>query len=193
MKFQLGNWFSKTYVILNSRILLYIVLFLSIIDLYVFAVNGELLYVAISIIIGFLTAFFSKNMTVIFFMAMIFTNILRYGKDIQTKEGMTDASDMESAMIEKSTEPTSDDIKQIAMLKQPAKVESSSTVSDAADVKDTDKKSSSSSVDDISKKISGLDDDTLKLLQKQQKIIENMQNLEPLLKNAEGFLANFNR
>lgn len=166
MAFRLGNWFTKTYVILNNRIVLYIILFLSIVDLYIFAVNGELLYVAIFVIIGFLTAFFSKNMTVILFMAMILTNILRYGKDVGVKEGMEDASDANIPEVVNG---------------------------DEIDEQPTAANTKTASVDEISEKINGLDEDTLNLLKKQKKIIENMQNLEPLLKNAEGFLANFNR
>lgn len=185
------------YAVLNSRFLLYFILLLSVVDLYVFAVNGELFYVALFILIGFLTTFFSKNMTVILFIAMSFTNILRFGKDIRVKEGLEDntaattAPDGELTHKENGDDDgdgdddeylSKDDVNSTAVKKAQKKSENENII--AAPQK-TDM--------DIQTKIAGLDQDTADLLQKQKKLIENMDNLNPLLQNAEKFLERFKK
>jgi hypothetical protein len=76
------------YAVLNSRFLLYFIFFLAIVDLLFFSVAGEFGFIAVFILIGYLTSFFSKNMMVILTVAMVFTNIIRFGRDVRV-EGMT--------------------------------------------------------------------------------------------------------
>ena len=76
------------YAALNSRVLLYFILFLSFADLLFFATAGEYVSIIVFIIVGYLTSFFSKNMMIIFTVAMVCTNIIRFGRD-SSLEGMT--------------------------------------------------------------------------------------------------------
>lgn len=205
MPSKMENFMKKSQnTLLNNRWLLYFILFLAIVDLYVYAVNGELLFVGIFIAIGYLTSFFSKNMMVILFIAIVLTNILKYGKGVRLYEGM------ETGTGESSTETVSDgDIK-------PSTNTTDTTTSvtnkeeeggddqyldpdkkkkKAADVKattvtseDTPKKIDTT---ELNTKLANLDEETAQLLMKQQKLMENMQNLNPLLKKAENFLNVF--
>lgn len=263
-----GSLFKKSYLgslnvnfqnCINSRWMLYAVFFLAASDLYIFAVNGELFFVALFVLIGFLTTFFSKNMSVILFVAMILTNILRFGKDIRVTEGMEDGG-AASAVGDTSTgseitipnmdseeggdyqflekgdskkakpktkEPLIESIVSSSDASGPSSNDSSATPASAntdmatklaiAEITKTlasspapagatvaspiaspvaapvsSNKSTPVSTNNISKTIEGLDQDTLNLLQKQQKLLENMENLKPLLSNAERFLQNFN-
>ena len=76
---------------LNSRVLLYFILFLTMGDLIYFSIDGDMLFIFIYLAVGFLTSFFSKNMIVIMVIAMTVTHILRLGK--HNNEGMENQED----------------------------------------------------------------------------------------------------
>ena len=61
-------------------------------DLLFLAMGGEFISVAIFILSGFVTTFFSKNMMVVMCIAMVITNILRYGTNISMQEGLDDGT-----------------------------------------------------------------------------------------------------
>ena len=73
--------------ILHNRFVLYFILFLALTDLLYLAMGGEYTSVAVFILSGFVTSFFSKNMMVVMCIAMVITNILKYGTDIRMQEG----------------------------------------------------------------------------------------------------------
>jgi hypothetical protein len=83
---KLGNTgliLKDTGKILHSRAVLYFVLFLAIANLLILAVGNEYKYMSVFFLTGFVTSFFSKNMMVIMCIAMVITNILKYGADIE--------------------------------------------------------------------------------------------------------------
>jgi hypothetical protein len=73
--------------ILNNKFVLYFVLILALSDLLFLSVAKEYSSVAIFLLTGFVSSFFSKNMMVIMCIAMVVTNILRYGTGIRMNEG----------------------------------------------------------------------------------------------------------
>ena len=79
---------KDTGKILHNRFVLYFVLFLALSDLLFLAMGSELVSISIFILSGFVTSFFSKNMMVIMCVAMVITNILRYGTGIRMSEGL---------------------------------------------------------------------------------------------------------
>jgi hypothetical protein len=70
---------KDTGKILHNRAVLYFVLFLAIANLLILAVGNEYKYVSVFFLTGFVTSFFSKNMMVIMCIAMVITNILKFG------------------------------------------------------------------------------------------------------------------
>jgi hypothetical protein len=94
-----GNILKNYRFVLNSRILLYFILILSIGDLIYFSLAGEMIFFFIYLVVGFLTSFFSKNMIVILVVAMTVTHILRFGKHAGN-EGMENKDDPISAFEE---------------------------------------------------------------------------------------------
>ena len=64
---------------LNHPIVLYFVLLVALADLLYLSVAGRYEFAAIFLIIGFLTSFFSKNMTVIMVVAIVATSVLQFG------------------------------------------------------------------------------------------------------------------
>ena len=79
---------KDTGKILHNRFVLYFVLFLALSDLLFLAMGSEFVSISIFILSGFVTSFFSKNMMVIMCVAMVITNILRYGTGIRMSEGL---------------------------------------------------------------------------------------------------------
>jgi len=64
---------------LNHPVVLYFVLLVALANLLYLSVAGKYEFVAIFLMVGFLTSFFSKNMTVIMVVAVVATSVLQYG------------------------------------------------------------------------------------------------------------------
>jgi len=77
--------------ILHNRTFLYIVFAFSLLNLYVFTVNREFVFITFFILFGFLTSFFSKNMVVILLLSAVLTNTIKYGSNLY--EGMENEED----------------------------------------------------------------------------------------------------
>ena len=91
--------------ILHNRTFLYIVFAFSLLNLYVFTVNREFIFITFFILFGFLTSFFSKNMVVILLLSAVLTNTMKYGSNLY--EGMETEEEEEKEEEEKEdTVPT---------------------------------------------------------------------------------------
>ena len=90
---KIGNWIHKNLrpsALLESKIVLYALVIISILNLYTFAMEDNLVYAAIMLIVGFLSSFFNKNMIIILFTAIAVTNIINFvSKTKQQIEGFT--------------------------------------------------------------------------------------------------------
>jgi hypothetical protein len=69
--------------ILHNKFVLYAVFIIALIYLYGLSVQRSWLHIAIFILIGYVTTFFSKNMMVILLIATIFTFVLKNGTNIK--------------------------------------------------------------------------------------------------------------
>jgi len=74
---------KDTGKILHNRAVLYFVLFLAISNLLILAVGNEYKYISVFFLTGFVTSFFSKNMMVVMCIALVITNILKFGTDVE--------------------------------------------------------------------------------------------------------------
>jgi hypothetical protein len=86
------NWMNKlpnVSGLLHSKSVLYFLVIIAIINMITYASTNEPTYAGFMLLIGFLTSFFSKNMIVIIFVAVAFTNIIRFGMESasQYREG----------------------------------------------------------------------------------------------------------
>jgi len=75
--------------LLHSKAVLYFLVTVSIINMITYVSTNQPTYAGFVLLIGFLTSFFSKNMIVIIFVAIAFTNIIRFGMESasQYREG----------------------------------------------------------------------------------------------------------
>ena len=110
MKFFNINKTDINKNILYNKYLLYFIFFISFGNFFIELMKSNMYFIAIYILIGFLTSFFNKNMIVILSMAVIFANILNYGR-ISTVEGYEDEEDEEQTDLDKAlgTKKTEDD------------------------------------------------------------------------------------
>jgi hypothetical protein len=113
---NIGNWISRTSNgLTQSKVVLYVLVGLVIVNLYNYSLIGDELYAGVMILVGFLTSFFSKNMIVILFTAIAVTNIIRFGMEINNREGFggLDVDGLTDHLTStEQDEPSAEDIKQ---------------------------------------------------------------------------------
>ena len=161
--------------ILYNKYLLYFILIVSLTDLLYYAIAKKYLFIIIFFIIGYLTHFFSKNMTVIMCISLAFTNILSMG----SKGGgiVNEGFKEEKGKGKRTKSPTT---------KPPTKPPTKSPNKEKMSQKKV------SFTDEPEKEgMKSLDEKTKELMETQKQLMDNMKNLEPMLSKAEGFLEKF--
>ena len=145
---------------LTNKWFLYLVLFSAVFDLFYFYGKGDMYALTIFFIIGFLASFFSKNMVVILILAIVLTHLIRYGKNLS--EGFEDKED---EAFEEDKEEGFEEKEDEAF--EEKEDEQKRDNKDNKDNKDSNAKA---------------------LAKNQEKLVESMKALEPMLAKAEGFL-----
>lgn len=153
--------------ILQSRLVLYLLFFFSVVTLFGFALNGEFLFAIIFIIVGFLTSFFSKNMIVILFLALAVTNII-----IQGLRGGVQQEGLENKKNEDDTKESLETLTSSS--------ESESTTADEL-VKSTSKKDNNKRPSEAQAK-----KDIQNLLDLQLKLMTGVNSIQPIMKEVQG-------
>ena len=168
---------NKSINILTNKWILYVVLFIGIVDLFNFYSNGDTIAIAIFFVAGFLTTYFSKNMLVILIIAIAITHIARFGSNAHT-EGMETEEEEEpvdEGMEEEEEDPVDEGITD-------ANDATKKTADDLAKIS-----SAISTIKPIQPdEIAG---QTEALIEQTKKVQENMALLEPYLKKASDATA----
>ena len=76
--------------ILYNRVLLYVILIISLINMTVYSLLGDITTPLIFILLGVIISYFNKNMLIILFISLIFSNIIKYGSKITINEGFSE-------------------------------------------------------------------------------------------------------
>jgi hypothetical protein len=160
---------------LNNKWILYAVLFISIVDLFNFFSKGDTTAIAIFIVAGFLTTYFSKNMLVVLVIAIAVTHIARYGS--ASLEGM------ESEASEASEEEEEEEEDKVESMED-------NEEKDSENISSQKKTDELKKIDDSLKTIETLHPDeaietTKTLIDQAKKVQENMELLGPFLKKSE--------
>lgn len=174
----MANFFNRltkfTYnlnPLLHNRIILYLFATIALFEL-VYYLNIKDMYSFSSLIlIGILTSFFIKNMTVILFVAIIFTHVLKYGPNSYS-EGMDDM-DGENESKDES---------------QPESNPTDKIVGDLSKIKNISEKINQMTKDD---KKSELIDNLQDIKDTRDQIVENVQNMQPLLEKFQGYVDKY--
>jgi hypothetical protein len=162
--------------ILHNKYVLYVFVFMAVIDLMYFASVGDIRSFFTLIIVGFLTSFFNKNMIVILFLALVFTHILKYGTNVS--EGL-DNINSEKDMIFESDSETVDNSGNVIDTMATGKLQP----------EDINKKKILDSENSVTK--DSLKKDFQDYEDIQSKILKGMKDIESSLKTAENFIEKF--
>jgi hypothetical protein len=155
---------SVSTPLLYSRAVLYFLVFFTLSEVAYFVNQNDTSSVMTLVLIGLLTSFFNKNMVIILFTALVFTNLLRLAmpkQDYILSEGFEDK--LETAPIKTSAEKTS------------------------AEKTSSDKKEDKEQADATL----SLKEDFDEFQTVQKKILESMNDLNPLLDKAEAFIQKY--
>jgi hypothetical protein len=82
------NFFNIKINVLHNRAILYFMLFLSIVNLISYGLVRDYYTPMIFILVGIITSFFTKNMTVVLSIALVACNVLKQGSKVGLYEGM---------------------------------------------------------------------------------------------------------
>lgn len=149
---------------LNNKWILYVILFISIIDLFNFYSKRDTTAIAIFLVVGFLTTYFSKNMLVVLVVAIAVTHIARFGtaslEGMDSEEEGQEEEETEEETVTEGLEPKSSDQKK----------------ADLAAIQETLNKLGATSSSEKT---------TAALIEQTKAVQENMALLEPYLKAAE--------
>lgn len=131
--------------IIYNKFVLYFVLLVALLNLLFSAIKGDYLFCALFVLIGFVAAFFNKNMTVILVVTVATANIIRVlirgGKFEGMKEKMSDEEEEESNEGAKTMDEKEESAKSNGGNNEPSKTELVDSVKkDAFELLDTQKK-----------------------------------------------------
>jgi hypothetical protein len=185
---------SSSYLILRSKILLYIVTLISLFYILMLGMTQEYIYIVIFALVGYLTTFFSKNMIVVSLIALAVTNIIRLGRKATVNEGL-DTMEGEGSGVAAKPAVAEEKAKKTDTAAAPTKPSVASpltsTTTDSANNL-LNKLSTAMNTGDGSKAdIATLQKKATELVSTQDKLMENMSQLGPLLEKAESFLNKY--
>ena len=109
MTFKLPNIGKMTKMkynfnpILQNQLVLYLFLFMTLVQIVIYVNSSDITSIVFMCLLGFVTAFFSKNMIVILCVALTVTNILNTGLNRAGIEGMKEGADK---AVKKKTDTT---------------------------------------------------------------------------------------
>ena len=182
--------------LLYNVYVLYFFLIVSAIFLYTLAQVRDFVSIAIFVLIGFITSFFSKNMVVIMAVALIFSALLKTTKS--SLEGFQENATTTRESATSDTADRSSSSPATASTTATANGESFPSASTMNSMSENAKSSAIStsvqkeSVNELLKdtaKLKELEKQASDLLNVQEQILQGLQKIEPMLDRAEG-LAN---
>jgi len=178
---------------LNHPFVLYFVLMVALANLLYLSVGGNMAFAAVFLLVGFLTSFFSKNMTVILVIAIVATNVLQFGSGIRVSEGLenkkdddepfTEGKDDDEGFSEGNEDEKKDDEKKEKKEKKGGDKKDDKKSDDKKDEKKTEEGMHADKADAAIDRIS----------EKQKKITEKIEKIEPMVKQVESFMNNLEK
>ena len=172
--------------VIYNKYVLYAVFLAALFDLLYSVVKEDYLYCALFILIGFLIAFFNKNMTVILTLTMAFATIIRNilrgnGLKVEGLEGI-DTEDLNEGTIEKTDDDK--ELEDTSISKQILSSEKSVI---------ENKKDSKPNTTTPSKLMDDLKEKALDLQETQKHIINGFEKIEPYMDQAETLIGDIQK
>ena len=163
MNFSLKN-VLQLKPLLKSQLVLYLFLFIALFEIVHFGTKQNVNGVLLMFLVGFLTSFFSKNMIVILFASIVFTNMIVYGSQLRYREGF-DKKEEEIKRVKKNKK-TDDELEEEDSQNELTKK-------------------------DVEEEFANLQKDLPEFQQIQTEILENLEKMDPLLEKAESFINKY--
>ena len=172
---------SASGKMLTNKWVLYFIFIVGFYDVVNFYQQGNMTAFAIFFIVGFLTAFFSKNMIVIIVTAIAVSHLVTYGNKMS--EGLKNKQEEEEEDVEEEEE---DEGFEEGVDEEEEDVEEDTTTEDVEEEEDTTKKTKKK--ESFCKLGDPTCDQTADLLKKQTELMAKMNKLQPLLDKAESLI-----
>ena len=188
--------------ILNSKVLLYLVYFITAMNIFGYVNLNDFNSVALFTLVSYVTSFFNKNHVVILLTGILITNVLGNTQFMvvegltarKKKEGMDHEGEEEKEEEEEVEEEMVEDQEEDADIEEEEE-EDAFTGNGVAPVIDRTKSMEQQykELDKIIGKdgIDAMTRDTQKLVKRQGKLAESMKAMGPLLENVTGMLKGF--
>jgi len=192
--------FSNKNAILHNKYVLYLIFIIALGNLLTLVHTYDYYSASIFVLIGFLTSFFSKNMIVILFISIAFTNIIKYGAKAGI-EGMTsdesdEKEDTESEKAEAETGEIKESVTKEAGSERKKTEKKSKSTDDALNLSvETNEGSNKEKFEQDKNIVYTSEEDkemekTEKLILSQEKILKSMNKYKPLLDTLQGITKN---
>lgn len=184
--------------LLKNKVVLYVVFSFAVSNLFGYILVGNLEAVIGFVLIGYITTFFSKNMIIVMLSAMLLTNFLVASQNNNIQEGMDhDGKEKKENKLPKKKSKKDDDEDVLIIDKEVTKklvnggqeAENGVVVEKAKGGKINYAETLEEAYDNLDKMLGGeamsrMSQDAGRLAEKQVKLMENMQQLEPLMNKA---------
>lgn len=179
---MIKNSFKKVDAsqLLHSRAVLYFLSIVSLLHIVYFAGAKDINAMFIFLIVGFLTSFFSKNMVIILFIALVITHLLRCDIRKPTYEGAENMDEERNADDKKAADAASAPPEVVEMATKAA--ENSIAENETKKLADAEKKK------ELYDKLKA---DFVEFQTIQKDILAGMKEIDPLLNRAETFISKF--
>lgn len=189
--------------LLKNKVVLYVVFFFAVSNLFGYILVGNLEAVIGFVLIGYITTFFSKNMIIVMLSAMLLTNFLVASQNNNIQEGMDhDGKEKKENKLPKKKSKKDDDDEDVLIIDKEVtkklanggqEAENGVVVEKAKGGKINYAETLEEAYDNLDKMLGGeamsrMSQDAGRLAEKQVKLMENMQQLEPLMNKASSVM-----
>lgn len=174
--------------LLKNKNVLYVVSFLALTNIFSYLINNNVDAVILFILIGYVTTYFSKNMILVLLVPMLTTNFLlalrTMGNNVReglenNQPNLTVTKSQDNEVVNNKKVNESENVTAGDEPSKQSQVNYSKTLEQAYDNLDK-----IIGTDGISK----MSEETTRLAEQQQKLMKNIENMAPLLKNATKML-----
>jgi len=185
--------------LMKDKNVLYIVLFLAIVNLFGFLMAKNLNAVIMLVLVGFITSYFSRNMIVVLLVSMMVTNIISGTRSmILFREGMENKNKKKEGFEDGEEEHEDEDKKE--KKDGMSNLSPASLDEEAASSKKKGKKpkvdyagtleAAYDNLDNLlsSDALKNMSSDTQRLAEKQKNLMGNIKKLEPMMQKATAML-----
>ena len=171
--------------VLYNRFILYFFVFIALIQIVFFLNTNDIQSMFVFTLVSILISFFNKNMIVILSIALVITNILKYGlHSMRVNEGFESADDKTKLVDDEDDKLLKDPEDKVLDTKTKKVVKKDDSVVKKDEKQLTDKEKKLKEYQDLKK-------DFPEFKEIQNRILKGISEIDPLLSKAENFIDRF--